>query len=96
MVWMEYSLFLTSVVVFRPYPPWDGSRAGQNWSGGPFFRKRPLQTARLQQQIDCIAMIKIQVERSFAIFVSIPKSGSLTRVQYPKCAYGRYKMVYTS
>ena len=40
LVWMKYSWSLTSVVVFRPYPPRGGSRAGQNGSrGGPLLQE---------------------------------------------------------
>ena len=48
---------------------------GQNRSRGgvPFFRKL-LQTGRLQQQTECIAVIKKHVGRSVVIFGSIPKS----------------------
>ena len=42
--------------------------------GVPFFRKLLLQTTRLQQQTECIAVIKKHVGRSAVIFGSIPKS----------------------
>ena len=55
---MKYSWSLTSFVVFRPDPPRGGSRAGQNKSlGVPFFSKLLLPTRRLQQQMECIAVI---------------------------------------
>ena len=58
LVWMKYWRSLTSVVVFRPDPPRGGSRAGQKMvMGVPFFRKLLLQTGRLQQQTECIAVI---------------------------------------
>ena len=42
--------------------------------GVPFFKKLLLQTGRLQQQTECIALIYKHVERSRVIFGSIPKS----------------------
>ena len=40
LVWMKYSMSLTSVVVFRPDPPRGGSRAGQKWvTGGPLLQR---------------------------------------------------------
>ena len=48
---------------------------GKNRSWGvPFFRKLLLQTGRLRQQTECIAVIYKHVGRSVVIFGSIPKS----------------------
>ena len=49
-----------------------GAKIGHG--GVPFFRKLLLQTGRLQQQTECIAVIKKHVGRSVVIFGSIPKS----------------------
>ena len=58
LVGMKYSWSLTSVVVFRPDPPGADPGRGKNRSRGvPFFNKLLLQTWRLQQQTECIAMI---------------------------------------
>ena len=71
LVWMKYSRSLTSVVVFRPDPSRGGSRTGQKlvtWV--PFF-KELLQTGRLQQQTECIAVIYNHVGEVLLIFCSI-------------------------
>ena len=58
LVWMKYSRSLTSVVVFRPDPPRADPGRGKNRSRGvPFFNKLLLQTGRLQQQTEYIAVI---------------------------------------
>ena len=58
LVWMKYSRSLTSVVVFRPDPPRGDPGQGKNRSRGvPFFKELLLQTGRLQEQTECIAVI---------------------------------------
>ena len=58
LVWMKYSRSLTSVVVFSQIRPGADPGRGKNRSRGvPFFRKLLLQTGRLQQQTECIAVI---------------------------------------
>ena len=58
LVGMKYSWSLTSVVVFSarstPGRIQGGAKIGH---GVPFFKKLLLQTGRLQQQTECIAMI---------------------------------------
>ena len=49
-----------------------GAKIGHG--GVPSFKKLLLQTGRLQQQTECIAMINKHVGRSVVIFDSIPKS----------------------
>ena len=44
-------------VVFRPDPSRGGSRGKNRSQGVPFFNELLLQTGRLQQQTECIAMI---------------------------------------
>ena len=41
---------------------------------GPFFKELFLQTGRIQQQTECIAIIKKHLGSSDIIFDSIPKS----------------------
>ena len=54
----EVLMVLTSVVVFQPDPPGADPGRGQNRSHGvPFFNNFFLQTGRLQQQTEFIAMI---------------------------------------
>ena len=52
----------------------DPGRGKNRSRGVPFFRKLLLQTGRLQQQTECIAVIYEHVGRSVVIFGSIPKS----------------------
>ena len=49
-----------------------GAKIGHG--GVPFFKKLLLQSGRLQQQTECIAVIQKHVGRSVVIFGSIPKS----------------------
>ena len=55
-------------------PGADPVRGKNRSQGVPFFKKLLLQTRRLQQQTECIAVIKKHVGRSVVIFGSIPKS----------------------
>ena len=71
---MKYSRSLTSVVVFRPETPRCGSRAGKIVHGVPFFKELLLQTGRLKQQTECIAVIYNHVRRSVVILGFIRKS----------------------
>ena len=52
----------------------DPGRGKNRSQGVPFFKKLLLQTRRLQQQTECIAVIYKHVGRSVFIFGSIPKS----------------------
>ena len=52
----------------------DPGRGKNRSRGVPFFKKLLLQTGRLQQQTDCIAVIKKHVGRRVVIFGSISKS----------------------
>ena len=52
----------------------DPGRGKNRSRGVPFFKKLLLQTGRLQQQTECIAVIYKHVGRSVVIFGSIPKS----------------------
>ena len=59
LVWMKYSRSLTSVVVFSARSVQGRIQGGAKIGHGgvPFFRKLLLQTGRLQQQTECIAVI---------------------------------------
>ena len=66
---------LQVLLFFGQIPPEADPGQGKNMSRGvPFFRKLLLQTGRLRQQTECIAVIKKHVGRSVVIFGSIPKS----------------------
>ena len=69
-------------VVKVPYKCCFLTRSAQEWIQGgakighgvPFFKELLLQTGRLQQQTECIAVIKKHVGRSVVIFGFIRKS----------------------
>ena len=66
---------LQVLLFFGQIRPGADPGRGQNRSSGvPFFKKRLLQTGRLQRQIEWIAMIYKHVGNSVVIFGSIPKS----------------------
>ena len=52
----------------------DPGRGKNRSRGVPFFKKLLLQSGRLQQQTECIAVIRKHVGRSVVIFGSIRKS----------------------
>ena len=75
---MKCSWSLTSLLFFGQIRPGADPGRGKNRSQGiPFFNELFLQTGRLQQQTECIAMIKKHVECSIVTFGSIPKSNFL-------------------
>ena len=58
LVWMKYSRSLTSVVVFLARSVQGRIQGGAKIGHGvPFFKKLLLQTGRLQEQTECIAVI---------------------------------------
>ena len=66
---------LQVLLFFSQIPPGADPGRGQKRSRGvPFFNKLFLQTGRLQQQTEFIAMIKKHVGCSIVTFESIPKS----------------------
>ena len=66
---------LQVLLFFGQIRPGADPGRGQNRSRGvPFFKELLLQTGRLQQQTECIAVILKHVERSVVIFGFIQKS----------------------
>ena len=73
---MKYSWSLTSGFFFfgQILPGADPGRGKNRSRGVPFFNELLLQTGRLQQQTECIAVIEKHVRKSVVTFDSILKS----------------------